>query len=633
MNWCTTHSHQEAALPGNGLRQPRQQCVPQPGTRPRAWSWPGWSRPAIIALLVAAVCIGTPEESLAQPAGPGASSDHASGSSSPPTSKEPNPEEDQQLPWWLPVSFSGQAQVFAEAYHASGIESRRPGAAWRMSLTPQATLPGDLRVGMDMLLSSEGAAVRQNINQLGISPRWGWGTVHIGDFSQDLSPYTVQGTRLRGAGVELQPGSFRFALQAGRAQRTVRAGATDPATRRNLMGMRLGYGRPTDSYLDLHLVKVKDDTTAIETALAAFDTLLVDTIPEYLRPERTARPKENLTGGVTGQISLLERALVVRGEAAAAITTRDMSSPRVDPASVDAPAARLLDRLQPLRMSTGGDVAYNVDARMRLRRSTINAGYEYVGAGFNSLGLAYMMNDRRAYNLGGNTRMLDGRLTLQGRFRRQENNLLDQKLATLQRTSITTSASARITDALTTSVTATLNHVGNDAAGDTLLIDTRADAVTLNTSFRHQLLGRASTLSLAYTLQQTSDQNPVVPAPDVVAHSIATSLNVELSSRISVAPTISSVATRMNGLERQRNIYAGFRGNGRFLDGDLRTTANLTRNFNHGREVTSAMAQAAYPLPYGAALTLRARHQNHSAYGTRPAFRESFLTMSISRGF
>src|SRR5690625_7751885 len=104
------------------------------------------------------------------------------------------------------------------------------------------------------LLSSEGVDLRQNINQIGLSPSWRWITLHLGDFSRGYSPYTLEGTRLRGAGIDLTPGIFTFSVQGGRAQRTVAPGAGATGDKRKMFAARWGVegGRGSAGTLHLH---------------------------------------------------------------------------------------------------------------------------------------------------------------------------------------------------------------------------------------------------------------------------------------------------------------------------------------------------------------------------------------------
>lgn len=535
--------------------------------------------------------------------------------------------------WQRPVGLFGQATLTSDLYHVSGIEARRPGAAWRLAFAPQMELFGQFRMGLDFLVSSEGTEFRQNINQFGFSPSWQWITVHLGDFSRNHSEYTVQGIRVRGAGLDLQPGHFRFGVQGGRVQRSVASGTGDNVHQRNLMAFQLGWGDPSRSHLDLNLVKVRDDVGLLETDLVVFDTLFVDTIPDLLRPEFVEQPQENLTAGLSGQLDLLARRIRIRGEVAGALLTRDLSSSEVAPGSVDHSAAQLAGKVMPLRASTSGDLALKLDSSLRLNRMGLTGGFEHIGPGFTSLGLAYVYNDRRQYHLGADTRVWDNRLLLQGRFQHQNNNLLGQRTYTTRRLVGTATASVRVTNALTLGVTGMRNVMDNDAQVDTFRVDHRSDALMTNVSLQYGTFGLPSVLTVAYSLQETVDENVVMPVPQVTAHNVSASVQVGVTPTISLAPTASVVVTRMDGGSGQHNIYAGFRGAGRFLDNRLRTSLGITRTFSHGREIFGVTAQASAPMAFGTTVSLRSRHQNHSAFGSRPAFRESFLTLSLSRSF
>lgn len=526
----------------------------------------------------------------------------------------------------LPARASGDITMVGEAYGIIGAPRRRPGQSWRVSMSPQLTLLNEFSMGVNILLSSEGSDLRQNISQFGLNPRYKWATFHVGDFSQNFTSYTLQGTRVRGAGVDLRPGILRVSLQGGQSQRTVAAGAAGLAYRRNMFAASLGVGREGSSYIDLMLVKAKDDVSSLADALA--DTTLLDTIPVELRPRIETRPQENLVIGAQGQIGLLQRKLVVKSEAAVALITKDLESPRVLADSVSGGA---LDPLIPLRLSSSGDIAYRLEADANLGKGGLRGSYEYVGAGYTSLGLAYLINDRRAYHLGGNARLMGGKLNLQGQVQHQNDNLLGQKTTTTDRNSVVGTAAVMFSRTFTASLTGMINLIANDATVDTFVVHNRSLALTASTSLQTSLFGKVSTLSVSYAFQNSTDANSVTNLPEVTVQNVSTALSMRVSKGFTVAPTLSFAVTSNSAAPSQRNVYAGFRASGRL--GELRTSASATQTWSSGRGVFAMMGQANYTLPWESRMSLQLRHTRYDAFGTRPAFNESFATLSVSRAF
>jgi tetratricopeptide (TPR) repeat protein len=536
----------------------------------------------------------------------------------------------------LPFAVSGQASITTDLYAAHGIDARRPGSAWRMSLSPGATLPGGIVVGTDVILSSEQSEFRQNINQLGLNPRWSWGGAHVGDFTRDYSDLTVQGMRVRGLGLDANPGRFRLSIQGGRLQRTVSGSIDGPVYRRNMVAASAGAGAEMGTHINVTVVGARDALT-FEDALLVRDTMLVDTMHVDLRPSTDTRPQENLTMALDGQLQLFSRALTLGGAVAASLLTRDLLADDFDPAAGDGPSpgglSKALAGVFRTRLSTSSDYAYQLNGNLAVRGSRLRGGFEHIGSGYSSLGLPYLVNDRRAWHVGGNTRTRDSRVAVQGMLRRQTNNLLSQKLNTVHRDMANVTITTRLTDALSLGVTGLLTTLANDAASDSVRLDTRSYAVNTNASLRNTLLGLPTVYSLAYGVQQTTDGNMLAVIPNVSSHTVSGSVQMTLTPTVSIAPTLSGVITDGEGMERQENLLVGFRGNARFLDGNLRTNTNLNHTVNQGRQVSGFQFRASYPLGWGTDLAFQTRHTRYGEFGDRPAFRESFATTSISRSF
>ena len=118
-------------------------------------------------------------------------------------------------------------------------------------------------MSFDFLLSTEGSSARQNINQLGINPSWGWGNAHLGDFTDMFTPLTFDGIMVRGAGVNLNPGLLRFSAIGGFTQSAVQGGAGNGTYSRYIYGARLGIGKEGGSYFDISFLRARDNPSSL----------------------------------------------------------------------------------------------------------------------------------------------------------------------------------------------------------------------------------------------------------------------------------------------------------------------------------------------------------------------------------
>lgn len=525
---------------------------------------------------------------------------------------------------WLTRRFGGQAQFFSEVYGISGMERRRPGSTWRFLATPRLGLIGGTEVGFDVVLSSEGNQARQNINQVAFEPTWGWGQLHLGDFTRDYSPYTMQGLRIRGGGLDIQRWGVRASVQGGRSAALIPS-TTDGATyRRQVLAAAVGIGREGDRSLDLRIVRAEDDRIADD--MPAIDTLGLDTLPADLRPQQRTRPQLNVVGALAGSMRLFQKRLAFRGELAGALLTRDLTAPAIDGDSVDGadPGATVL------RTSSLGDVAWNGDLQWRGKSYGLRGGYESIGAGFTSLGLAYLVNDRRGWNVGGDTRLLRGAVALTGRLQRQENNLQSQRVATTTRDIVTGSATLRLPADLTVSLVALLAAAGNDETRDSLKVDNRSTSMTASLARPWRLAGRAASVSVAYARQSTEDRNPVRLTPAVTVQTANAALTLPVLSWLTASPSVAAVLP--DGQPDGESVLGSLRLSAQGLE-TITLSSNFTQTFVAARRVTTGGIQFGWRLPGDVQFQVQGRMTRYGALGARPAFSEQFLTTTLGRAF
>ncbi len=163
------------------------------------------------------------------------------------------------------VSISGDINLYGELYSISGQAARRPSSTGRLIIRPTITFFNTFSIPFEIILSTEGSSARQNINQFGINPSWGWGRFHLGDFSEKYSDFTLNGITIRGAGLDLHPGIFRFSTVAGFSQQAVKGGAQNGSYRRFLFASKIGLGKESGSHFDLIFLRSKDDVSSLST--------------------------------------------------------------------------------------------------------------------------------------------------------------------------------------------------------------------------------------------------------------------------------------------------------------------------------------------------------------------------------
>ena len=171
------------------------------------------------------------------------------------------------------ISVTGNIGAYGELYSISGRARRRPAATGRIYLRPTLHLFNLFDIPFEFLISTEGNSARQSINQFGINPSWSWGSLHLGDFSETFSNYSLNGITIRGAGVSINPGIFSFAVVGGYSQRAVSGGSFNGSYDRYLYGAKIGLGKSSGSNFNLLFLRVRDVPSSLPSAAPSITVL------------------------------------------------------------------------------------------------------------------------------------------------------------------------------------------------------------------------------------------------------------------------------------------------------------------------------------------------------------------------
>ncbi len=552
--------------------------------------------------------------------------------------------------------MQGEASVFGEVYGISGREPRLPGSTARAVFQPEFQLTRFLKVGLDLQLTTEGNSAgagaqsstlnagRQRLNQLGISPSWSWGKADAGDFTDSYTPFTFSGVRVRGGGAAINPGLLRLAAFGGKAQSAVLGPATSASYARTIAGGRVGVGREDGSWFDVIFIRARDDASSLpppddsafvdprlEDPTVDPDTLAVGTI---LNPFAVT-PQENVVAGAAGRLLLLDRRLTLRGELNGSGYTRDVRASVLDNQALLDEVPGFVRGLFTPRIGSSYGLAYTAGADVRFGSFAGTANYRRVDPGYMALGVASILNDYTAWEVGGTQRI--GRVaSLRLDAARQNDNLVGQKAFTTLRDRYGAMASLRVTPRWTSSMRVQYVGMHNDlAAADPQWVAYDNWMVSTNQSIS---LGRDRLLrsvGFGYSFRTSGDDNPARSASSLTAHDATVRVVLAPWEAVSLTPSVGlqgSTSAAVPGWH-VRETY-GIAAQTRLLDG--RWTSALSLGSTEDRGIGSILTRltSRYDLTSADVVTLTVRESRFrnapNPFGAPGHFRERTASLQLT---
>jgi hypothetical protein len=434
------------------------------------------------------------------------------------------------------VRLAGEVGVYGELYSMQGQAARRPSSTGRLFFRPSLTFFNSFSLNFDFLLSTEGNSARQDINQLGINPTWGWGRAHAGDFSESFSPYTLSGILVRGAGISINPGLFRFSAVGGFTKRAVAGGAESGSFDRYLYGGKIGIGREEGSFFDLVFLRARDKASSLRQPAAVSSADSLNPIMPTPEPYEIT-PQENLLLGAIANIRLFNDQLTWRTEADGSLFTRDMGG-RADT------TIKLPDFVKSVykpNLSSSVDLAVSSEMNLNLPSVGLRAAYRYVGPGYTSLGVGTLLNDLQEVFFSPTVRFTGGSVSFD--WSRQNDNLAHQKLFTQVRNIYNWNLGYQITQNLYSTIMGNYAGTANNSTNDTTKVD-----------FTNLLLGTSQTLMfeqgsplqnimLYLSYQHSGDNSPLRANTKSITRSLTLSGTVPLSQVFSCTPSFGFVSS------------------------------------------------------------------------------------------
>lgn len=551
-----------------------------------------------------------------------------------------------------PFRLRGEFGAVTELYQVYGTDPRRPWGTQQLYLRPSMTLPGAVNLSATLLVSTDqGSAVglrglpgRQRLNEFGLHPSWKWGRAHAGTFTESYSRRTFSGVRVRGAGVEVNPGLLRFGMFAGNAQQAVFGGLTSGSYTRRAVGGRIGLGREgggrDHSFVQVMLIRAWDDEHSLPDPADSGAPAIPPGVPAN---PFAVTPQDNLVVGLEGGLSLLSGRLFLRGEIDGAVHSRDRRASPLPDEELDGYPGILRGIVTP-RLGTHGDVAYSTEATLRLaslpgatrqspRTLVTSVGYQFVGPGYVSLGTPSLFNDYRKLDARAALRVGRWQLRLDGFT--QHDNVIGQKLATTTRTRLGGMFSIQPTSRWTSSVTGAWLGMANDAADALYRVGYENWTFATAQSFAFTRTARIARVVASYALQHGGDDSPLRAANLLRSHTLDTRVTVRVVERIEVTPALGIQRLRTGVEPWATRLTAGLTGRWQSRERTWTLTATLaSARYSIGTDALRAGLTVRWRTTTDDVLSFGIRSSHYSDAPTaRGTFDEHLMSLRWTRRF
>jgi hypothetical protein len=306
------------------------------------------------------------------------------------------------------VKVSGGLNQSLTMYTANATDKNRQPLAYTLSANVNATVLGSFSFPFTFNYTTNKVSTSQpTFNPTSISPSYKWVKVYFGNVSSSYNQYTQSGAQFFGGGFELTPKKWRIAGNFGRFKQATPYDAKDEKSitamsyRRYGFGGLLGYTGKGWS-LESSFFSGKDDPTSLE----------------YMPAAANLMPKENLCLSLKGKFQPIKKMSVDLFGATTLITNN---------AALEGNSS--ISKFYPLgwfmKSNSSSNIynTYSIAATYTEKNYSLNTRLEHVDPGYLTLGGYTFNNDVQKFSVGGNIKLLKGKITLTDNIGFQRNNL------------------------------------------------------------------------------------------------------------------------------------------------------------------------------------------------------------------
>jgi hypothetical protein len=316
-----------------------------------------------------------------------------------------------------PFAFSGSINTTSNFYHTSDSSSTRDPFTYIIAGNFDLSVYG-INMPFSFMYSNQNFDYAQPFNRFGISPEYKWIKLHLGYRTVTHSSFTLANHSFLGAGIELNPGKFRFSSVYGRFKKKTIPNTVNPldtlfSPTRKGYSIKVGVG--TDkNYFDVILLKIKDDTI----------TNLESSTEDY-------KPAQgNMVLGTQFKFSLA-RNLSWEAEGAFSIITNNLNlNSQLDSGNA---ALEKFNKFFTINESSEYSTAFRSKIQYTLRTFSLGLQYRRIEPNYQSFGAYYFNTDVENITMNASARLFKKSLALRGSFGIQNDNLRKNKARSSKR--------------------------------------------------------------------------------------------------------------------------------------------------------------------------------------------------------
>lgn len=322
-----------------------------------------------------------------------------------------------------PLAVTGSLGASSVFYNAIGIAPRRDPFNWvinanlTFSIFNKITIPfAATFTQQDKNFTNGLDKFSQPFNQMGISPRYKWLTVHAGYRSIELSEYSLSGAMFLGGGIEVNPeksfvsGTVLF----GRFVRAVPIGGVDgitvslPAYQRWGGGGKIKVGK-NNNYGEFVFFRAKDNEKSI-----AFDTSL------------SVTPSENQVIGINSK-QQINKWLNTEGSFTYSMFTNNLYDEAVSAGK------NYMNGIYTSRSSSQYNKAITAGINFTPKKIKLGLKYKRIDPDYKTLGAIFLTNDVEEYSVNTSCAIYKNKINISASSGLQQNNLDKIQAATSKR--------------------------------------------------------------------------------------------------------------------------------------------------------------------------------------------------------